>query len=44
MEGVETGSEASVVPSPIELNVVLTGSELPSFLLTIPSADAARRP
>ena len=29
MEGVETGSEASVVPPPTEPNVVLTGSELP---------------
>ena len=44
MEGVETGSEASVVLSPIEPNVVPTGSELPSSLSTVPSADAARRP
>ena len=44
VEGVETGSEASVVPPPTEPNVVLTGSELPSSLSTVPSADATERP
>ena len=44
MEGVETGSEASVVPPSTELNVVPTESELPSSLSTVPSADDPRRP
>ena len=44
MEGVETGSEVSIVLPPIETNVVPTRSELPSSLSTVPSADAAWRP
>ena len=40
MEGVETGSEVSIVPPPTELNVVPTGSELPSSLSTVLSANA----
>ena len=44
VEGVETGSEASVVPPPIEPNIVLTGSELPSSSSTVPSADATGQP
>jgi len=44
VEGVETGSEASVVLPPTELNVIPTGSELPSSSSTVPSADAAGRP
>ena len=44
MEGVETGSEASAILPPPEPNVVPTGSELPSSLSTVPSADAAGRP
>ena len=44
MEGVETRSEVSIIPSPIEPNVIPTGSELPSSLSTVPSADAAGRP
>ena len=44
MEGVESGSEVSVIPPPIEPSVVLTGSELPSSSSTVPSADAAGRP
>ena len=44
VEGVETGSEASVVPPPTKPNVVPIGSELPSSLSTVPSADAVRRP
>ena len=44
MEGVDTRSEESVVLPPTEPNVVPTGSELPSSLSTVPSADAAWRP
>ena len=44
VEGVETRSEASVVPPPIEPNIVLTGSELPSSSSTVPSADATGQP
>ena len=44
MDGVETGSEVSVVPTPTEPNVVSTTTELPSSSSTIPSADAARGP
>ena len=42
MEGVETRSEASVVLPPTEPNVVPTGSEPPSSLLTVLSGDAPR--
>ena len=44
MEGVEIGSEASVVLPPTEPSVVPTGSELPLSLSTVPSADDPRRP
>ena len=44
MEGVETGSEASVVPPPTKPNVIPTESELPSSSLTVPSGDAAEGP
>ena len=44
MEGVETGSKASVVLPPIEPNIVPTGSELPSSLSTVPSGDVAGGP
>ena len=40
MEGVETRSEASVVPPPTEPNVFPTRSKLPLSSLTIPSANA----
>ena len=42
--GVETGSEASVVPPPIEPNVVPSESEQPLSSSTKPSANAAERP
>ena len=42
-DGVETGSEASVVPPPTELNVVQSESERPLSLSTETSADAAGR-
>ena len=44
MEGVDTGSEVRVVLPPTEPNVVLTESELPSSLSTVPTVDAAGRP
>ena len=44
MEGVETGSEASVIPPSTEPNIVPTESELPSSSSTVPSADAAGAP
>ena len=44
MEGVEIGSEASVVPPPIEPNVVPTRSELPSSSSTVLLADATGWP
>ena len=40
MEGVETGSEASIVLPSIELNIVLTESVMPSSSSTEPSVDA----
>ena len=53
-EVVEAGSEASILLSPIEPNViptaaepsaiVLTTTELPSSSSTVPSADAAEGP
>ena len=42
--GVEIRSEASIVLPPTEPNVVLTESELPSSLSTVPTVDAAGRP
>jgi len=44
MEGVEIGSEASIVSPPTEPNVVPTKSELPLSLSTVPSTDAVGRP
>ena len=44
MEGLETGLEASIIPPPAEPNIVPTGNELPSSLLTVPTADATGRP
>ena len=44
VEGVETRSEVSVVPSPIEPNVVPTESELPPSLSIVPTVDDAGRP
>ena len=43
-DGVETGSEASVVPPPTEPNVVPSKSEQPLSSSIVPSADAAGRP
>ena len=44
VDGVEVGSEASVVLPPTEPNVVLSESEHPLSSLVVPSADAAGRP
>ena len=44
MVGVETGSEVSIVLPPTEPNIILTRSELPSSLSTVPTVDAAGRP
>ena len=44
MEGVEIGSEASIVLPLIEPIVVPTGSELPSSLSTLSIADVTERP
>ena len=42
-DGVETRSEASVIPPLIEPNVVPSESEPPLSSSTVPSADAAER-
>jgi len=42
-DGVETGSEASIVPPPTELNVIPSEGEQPLSSSTVPSADAAGR-
>ena len=44
MEGVETGSDASIVPPPTEPNVIPTENVLPSSLPTVLSADATEGP
>jgi len=44
VDGVETGSEMSIVPPPTEPNVVPSASEQPLSLSTAPSANAAGRP
>ena len=41
VDGVEAGSEVSVVPPPTEPNVTLSESEQPLSSLVVPSADAA---
>ena len=43
-DGVETGSEASVIPPPTEPNVVPSESEQPLSSLVVSSADAIGRP
>ena len=43
-EAAEARSEASVVPTPTEPNIVPTTIELPSSSSTVPSADAAGGP
>ena len=43
-DGVETRSEASVVPPPIRPNIVPSESEQPLSSSIVPSADIARRP
>ena len=43
-DGVETGSEMSVVPPPTEPNVIPSESEQPLSSSTVTSADAAGRP
>ena len=44
VDGVETGSEMSIVLPPTEPNVILSVGEQPLSLSTEPSADAAGRP
>ena len=43
-DGVEAGSEASVVLPPTEPNIALSESEQPLSSLVAPSADAVGRP
>ena len=43
IDGVEAGSEASIVQPPTEPNVVPAESEQPLSLLTVPSVDATSR-
>ena len=43
-DGVETGSEVSIVPPPTEPNVVPSESEQPLSTSIVPSADTVGRP